>query len=110
MSSKLTVKVPGENEDQPENIKELKPRKPRNKRRYKTKKPQATRKSTRLSTRKTPKSPKETKVSQDETENPTSNLHFDWICSNAKWIALSLGGIIATIVIATIVFFLWSDQ
>ena len=110
MSSKLTVKVPGENEDQPENIKELKPRKPRNKRRYKTKKPQVTRKSNRLSTRKTPKSPKETKVSQDETENPTSNMYLDWIRSNAKWIALSLGGIIATIVIATIVFFLWSDQ
>ena len=112
MSSKLTVKVPGENEDQPENIKELKPRKPRNKRRYKTKKPQATRKSNRLSnsTRKTPKSPKETKVSQDETENPTSNMYLNWIRSNAKWIALSLGGIMATIVIATIVFFLWSNQ
>ena len=49
MSSKLTVKIPGENEDQPENIKELKPRKPRNKRRYKTRKTQATRKSNRLS-------------------------------------------------------------
>ena len=110
MSSKLTVKIPGENEDQPENIKELKPRKPRNMRRYKTRKTQATRKSNRPSKRKTAESPKETKVSQDETENPASNSIFDRIRSNAKWIALSLGGIVATIVIATIAFVLWSDQ
>ena len=112
MSSKLTVKIPGENEDQPENIKELKPRKPRknNKRRYKTKKTQATRKSNRLSKHKTAESLKETKVSLDEPENPASHSHFGWIRSNAKWIALSLGGIMAAIVVATISFFLWSDQ
>ena len=110
MSSKLTVKIPGENEDQPENIKELKPRKPRNKRRNKTRKTQATRKSNRLSKRKTAGSSKETKGTQDETEDPASNSLFGHIRSNAKWIALSLGGIMATIVAAAIAFFLWNDQ
>ena len=110
MSSKLTVKIPGENEDQPENIKELKPRKPRNKRRYKTRKTQATRKSNRLSRHKTAGSPKETKGSQDETEDPASNSLFGQIRSNAKWIVLSLGGIMATILAAAIAFFFWSDQ
>ena len=110
MSFNFTVKIHGGNEDQPENIKELKPRKPRNKRRYKTKKTQATRKSNRLSKRKTAGSPKETKVAQDETENSALNSLFGQIRSNAKWIALSLGGIMATIVVATIAFFLCSDQ
>ena len=44
------------------------------------------------------------------TEDSASNSLFGQIRSNAKRIVMSLGGTMATIVVATIAFLLWSDQ